>query len=103
MSEQIRPAAEGNAAASLEEMPVALDFEIGSLAVPLGQLATLKPGYMFRLRGRADGVRVLIRANGVHVGHGELVALGDSLGVQLVAIEPLGADSPPRPEQAAFR
>ena len=103
MSEDIRPAAEGNAAASLADVPVRLEFEIGNLSLPLGQLASLKPGFMFRLKGRADGVRVIIRANGAQVGHGELVAIGDSLGVQLLAIDSVGADTQPRPERAAFR
>ena len=103
MSDETRPAADGNAAASLADVPVRLEFEIGNLSLPLGQLASLRPGFMFRLKGRADGVRVIIRANGTQVGHGELVAIGDSLGVQLLAIDSVGADTQPRPERAAFR
>lgn len=103
MSQEIRPAAEGTPAASLADVPVRLDFEVGSIAVPLGQLASLKPGYVFKLRGRPEGVPVIIRANGTQIGHGELVAIGDSLGVQILAIDGVGADTQPRPERAAFR
>lgn len=103
MSQEARPAAEGTAAASLAEVPVRLDFEIGNLSVSVGQLASLKAGYVFKLRGRSDAVPVIIRANGTKVGHGELVAVGDSLGVQLLAIDSATADTQPRPERAASR
>ncbi len=53
----------------------------------LGELASLKPGYVFELPNSLDTVRVVIRANGTHVGHGELVAVADVLGVQLLALE----------------
>ncbi|HEY2464513.1 MAG TPA: type III secretion system cytoplasmic ring protein SctQ [Steroidobacteraceae bacterium] len=85
------PEADAPAAArALESVPVTVDFELGSLALPLGELAALKPGYVFQLAGRLDEARVVIRANGVRVGCGELVAVGDVLGVQLLAIEPNG-------------
>ena len=42
---------------------------------------------MFELPGNLDAVRVVIRANGTRVGHGELVAVGDVLGVQLLAFD----------------
>ena len=70
-----------------DQIPVSLDFDLGNLAVPLGELATLKPGYVFELSNSLDSVRIVIRANGTRVGHGELVAVGDVLGVQLLALE----------------
>ena len=76
-----------NAASAADQIPVSLDFDLGNLAVPLGELATLKPGYVFELPNSLDSVRVVIRANGTRVGHGELVAVGDVLGVQLLALE----------------
>ena len=76
-----------NSAAAADQIPVSLDFDLGNLAVPLGELATLKPGYVFELPNSLDSVRVIIRANGTRVGHGELVAVGDVLGVQLLALE----------------
>jgi type III secretion protein Q len=75
------------AAPGLEELPVALDFELGSVTLALGELAALQPGYVFNLPGRSDAARVLIRANGVTIGHGELVVVGDGLAVQLLAID----------------
>lgn len=76
-----------NAAGAADNIPVSLDFDLGNLAMPLGELAALKPGYVFELPNSLDTVRVVIRANGTRVGHGELVAVGDVLGVQLLALE----------------
>ena len=76
-----------NTAGAADSIPVSLDFDLGNLAVPLGELAALKPGYVFELPNSLDSVRVVIRANGTRVGHGELVAVGDVLGVQLLALE----------------
>ncbi len=56
--------------------------------IPLeSETAALQPGYVFELPSSLDTVRVVIRANGTRVGHGELVAVGDVLGVQLLALE----------------
>jgi len=75
------------AAGPADNIPVSLDFDLGNLTLPLGELAALKPGYVFELPGGLDKLRVVIRANGTRVGHGELVAVGDVLGVQLLALE----------------
>ena len=72
---------------TLECLPVVLDFEVGTLRVPLAELALLKPGYVFQLPDRLESARVVIRANGKRIGRGELVAVGDTLGVQLLAID----------------
>jgi type III secretion protein Q len=50
----------------------------------------MKPGYVLQLPMRLEDARVVIRANGVRIGHGELVAVGDVLGVQVLAIDPHG-------------
>ena len=77
-------------AGTLDGVPVTLDFEVGTLSMTLGQLAAIKPGYVFELAARLEEARVVIRANGAPVGRGELVAIGDTLGVQLLAIDANG-------------
>jgi type III secretion protein Q len=72
---------------ALENLPVVLDFDVGTLRVPLAELALLKPGYVFQLPGRLENAQVVIRANGKRIGRGELVAVGDMLGVQLLVID----------------
>jgi type III secretion protein Q len=56
----------------------------------VGDLAALKPGYVFELAARLEDAPVVIRANGVAVGRGELVAVGDTLGVQLLSLDQNG-------------
>jgi type III secretion protein Q len=75
------------ASGAADSIPVSLDFDLGNLALSLGELAALKPGYVFELPGSLEKLRVVIRANGTRVGLGELVAVGDVLGVQLLALE----------------
>jgi len=75
---------------ALAGVGVTVDFELGSTSLPLGELANLKPGYVFELAGNLNQVRVVIRANGTRVGYGELVAVGDVLGVQLLCVETNG-------------
>jgi type III secretion system YscQ/HrcQ family protein len=64
-------------------IPVQLDFEIGAVTTNLRELNRIEPGYIFELPGRLEGSNVAIRANGRHVGNGELVAVGETLGVRL--------------------
>jgi type III secretion protein Q len=73
--------------AAVDNIPVSLDFDLGNLAVPLGELASLRPGYVFELPGSLERLRVAIRANGTRIGQGELVAVGDVLGVQLLSLD----------------
>ena len=88
------PIAEESGAAvrvnTLEGVPVTLDFEVGSLAMPLGELAALKPGYVFELPARLEESRVIVKANGTPIGRGELVMVADTLGVQLLSIDAHG-------------
>jgi type III secretion system YscQ/HrcQ family protein len=91
MSQPISPETAGGArVSSLESIPVSLEFDLGSLSVPLGELAALGPGYVFELPMRLEHARVVIRANGTPIGQGELVAAGDTLGVQLLSIDANG-------------
>lgn len=84
-----RPAT-ADAGNALDSVPLLLDFELGRLSLTLAELAALQPGYVFQLGGRLEDARVTVRANGVCIGQGELVAVGDTIGVQLMAFEPHG-------------
>ncbi|NYZ62091.1 type III secretion system cytoplasmic ring protein SctQ [Luteimonas deserti] len=66
-------------------LPVEVEFELGRLDLPLGEVAALQPGYVFALPLHLEGTNVTIRANGRVAGQGELVAVGETLGVRLVA------------------
>lgn len=74
---------EGDAAT--RSLPVLVEFELGRLELTLGELAGLQPGYVFPLPAFVEGANVTIRTNGRASGRGELVAVGDTLGVRLVS------------------
>ncbi|QOY63548.1 type III secretion system cytoplasmic ring protein SctQ [Lysobacter sp. H21R4] len=69
----------------IEQLPVQLRFELGDLELSIAELSALQPGYVFPLASRLEGANVAIRANGRNVGRGEVVAVGDTLGVRLLA------------------
>ncbi len=71
--------------ASLDELPVRLVFELGRLEVPLAELEAIGPGHVFDL-ARDEEQPVDIVAHGRRIGRGRIVAVGDSLGVQVVWI-----------------
>jgi type III secretion protein Q len=97
LMEPIMPTAEAAAtpetaepASLLDAIPLSLSFQLGSLPLNLGELARLAPGYVFELPGRLDCAEVLLQANGRTIGRGELVAVGDTLGVQVLELKPDG-------------
>ena len=75
-------AVDGDALA--RRLPVEVAFELGRSELRVGELSALQPGYVFPLAAPVDGASVTIRANGQAVGQGELVAVGDTLGVRLL-------------------
>ena len=66
-------------------LPVQLGFELGRTEMSIGELADLQPGYVFPLAAALEGSNVTLRANGRIAGRGELVAIGDTLGVRLLS------------------
>ena len=81
-------AAEAGSGDSLaRSLPVQLAFDIGRLEVSVGDLASLQPGYVFALPAQLQGANVTIRANGRTAGRGEVVAVGDTIGVRLLSWE----------------
>jgi type III secretion system YscQ/HrcQ family protein len=70
-----------------DALPIALRFEAGSVSLPLAQLASVRPGFVFELpHGLGQGT-ISVFANGVAVGRGELVRIGDVVGVRLTQLD----------------
>ncbi|RWF11220.1 MAG: YscQ/HrcQ family type III secretion apparatus protein [Mesorhizobium sp.] len=67
---------------TLDELPVALAFELGRTAMPLGEVRQLAPGAIVPL-ANVTKETVDIIANGKRVGRGEIVRIGESLGVRI--------------------
>lgn len=78
--------------------PVELVIDGGAL--PVGQLAALAPGAVLPLDLAGSVVPVTVRAGGVSIGSGELVAVGDAFGVVLTRVDLSIATAPTEPSPA---
>ncbi len=67
----------------LVELTVQMD--LGSAIISLDELQSLAPGYVFAL-GRDPASPVIARVNGVAIGRGEIVRVGDGIGVRLTTV-----------------
>jgi type III secretion protein Q len=72
-------------AATFDDIPVRLTFDLGERTMSLGELKTLAPGFAFDL-GRDLRRSVTIRANGKPVGEGELVEISGRIGVSILSM-----------------
>lgn len=70
---------------SVRDVPVHLVFELGRLSVDVNEIETLAHGYVFDL-GKPLSQAVEILSGGRRIGAGELVRIGDSIGVRVTRI-----------------
>lgn len=78
------PAGSPSASLQVDELPVQLLFDVGQIDVSVGLLRTLGEGHTFQLPS-APANLVTIRANGREIGQGELVEIGEKMGVRIVS------------------
>lgn len=64
-------------------LPVTLRFCVGRSSIPFGVLASIASGFVFELDRPLDDQVITILANDIPIAHGELVTLGDLLGVRI--------------------
>ena len=64
------------------QLPVAITFDIGNAHLPLSKLQTLQTGYCFELPQETTDY-VTLRVHGQVIGQGELVQVGNRLGVEI--------------------
>ncbi len=69
-------------------LPVKLRFTVGHTSIPFGALADVAPGFVFELDKPLDDQVITIHVNDVPIAHGELVTLGDLLGVRISRMLP---------------
>ncbi|UVK36034.1 type III secretion system cytoplasmic ring protein SctQ (plasmid) [Mesorhizobium sp. AR10] len=72
----------GPSEADLDEIEIMLVFECGRWPIPLGELRSAGEGHVFELGRPIDGP-VDIVANGRRIGRGDIVRIGDELGIRL--------------------
>jgi type III secretion protein Q len=70
---------------SIRDVPVKLVFELGRVEMTLGEIELLGEGYVFDLGRPASNV-VDIVAGGRSIGSGELVKIGESVGVRVTRL-----------------
>jgi type III secretion protein Q len=69
----------------LDDIPVKLLFELGRIELSLAEIRQLAPGALIALqRPLEDSVDIL--ANGRRIGRGNLVQIGDSLGIRITRL-----------------
>jgi flagellar motor switch/type III secretory pathway protein FliN len=67
---------------------VRLTFTAGRVTLPFGTLSDVGPGYVFALDKRLDDQAILVHANDVPIAVGELVTIGDLIGVRIARMLP---------------
>lgn len=76
--------AQGANDAALDQLPMALSFELGTLQLSLGQLRTLASGAVLQLaQGSAGSIAIV--CGGRHLGRGEAVDVDGRLGVRITS------------------
>ena len=69
---------------TLDALPLTLVCQVGSVEMSLAQLRELGAGSVVQLDAQQDD-RVDLMVNGRRVGQGQLVKIGDGLGVRLLS------------------
>lgn len=67
----------------LDDLPLEVAFELGQMKLSIAELERLKPGYVFSLPVPVEGTNVTIRVQGRALGRGQIVAIGEYLGVRV--------------------
>lgn len=83
-----KPAGRPEPRISVGALPVRLTFTAGRVTLPFGTLSDVGPGYVFALDKRLDDQAILVHANDVPIAVGELVTIGDLIGVRIARMLP---------------
>jgi type III secretion protein Q len=94
------PAEDLPALANLDELEVRVSFDLGEMTLRMGELAALQPGQVLTLDVSPPRL-VSIRANGRLVGRGELVRVGEEVGVRVLEMASLPSPAAPASDEDA--
>ena len=72
---------------STEKLEVNLTFQLGSVDMSFKDLKNINPGYVFELEKRLLDQPISIMANGSLLAEGELVCIGEFIGVRISSIK----------------
>jgi type III secretion protein Q len=65
---------------------VPVSFEVDTARVSLAELASMRPGYVIELDQPVSSAPVRLVCHGQTVGHGQLVAIGEQMGVRILSM-----------------
>jgi type III secretion protein Q len=66
------------------ELDLPIQFEVDTIALPLSQVCSLRAGYVLELPQPVRDLQVKLVTHGRTIGYGELVSVGEHLGVRIV-------------------
>ncbi|UXH78297.1 type III secretion system cytoplasmic ring protein SctQ [Roseateles amylovorans] len=81
------PDAPAASASTLDELQLPVAFELDTARVSLADLANMAPGYAVELDVPLAEAAVRLICHGQTLGHGQLIAIGDRLGVRITRLE----------------
>jgi flagellar motor switch/type III secretory pathway protein FliN len=81
------PTANDNNSNDVNGLKVAIEFELNRLSLPVSALQTLAVGQAFNMLKPIDDESVVLKCGGRVIGAGQLVAIGDHLGVRITSLE----------------
>lgn len=70
----------------LEKLPVKIVFELGESRITLSELQQFQAGYIFETE-RSTASPVIVKANGKPIGSGEIMKIGNRIGVRLLELD----------------
>ncbi|MEJ0003123.1 MAG: type III secretion system cytoplasmic ring protein SctQ [Pararobbsia sp.] len=70
----------------ISDLDLPLKLEIDTVSMPVAQLSALRAGYVLELPTAVPDARIRLATYGQTIGFGELVSVGDHLGVRLVQL-----------------
>jgi type III secretion protein Q len=70
----------------ISQLDLPLKLEIDTVSMPVAQLSALRAGYVLELPTALPDARIRLVTYGQTIGFGELVSVGDHLGVRLVQL-----------------
>ena len=72
---------------ALDNMVVDVRLELGRLSLPISVLRKLAIGQIFDTQKPLDGESVLLSCGGQQLGVGQLIAIGERIGVRIIALQ----------------
>lgn len=82
--DDISPAEPNETPISVGELDLPVKIELDTVSLPVSQLSALRAGYVLELPVSVRDAQVRLVSYGQTIAHGELVAVGDHIGVRIV-------------------